>query len=171
MCKLLSVFPFFHAHVDIWNPLPLHKLIVEFSFMCKSVWCSQSTFYLKLTYLTLLVVKKIHVTTQTQNFSLYYVAMDIVAKGEWSSNCSYRCYFYIFFSALLMLFCILSLQKHIDNSRVSKTCIHWHSIFFSIDPSFRWLTITFSVCYFLQLCLFSQINFRLLIAAIKVVYY
>jgi len=62
------------------HPPPLHKLIVNFSSMYKSVWCIQGTFYLKLTYLTLLVIKKFHVTTQTQNFSLYYVAIDIVAK-------------------------------------------------------------------------------------------
>jgi len=68
--------------------------------MCKSVWCIQGTFYLKLTYLTLLVVKKFHVTTQTQNFSLYYVAMDIVAEEEWISDCSYRFYFAVPFSAL-----------------------------------------------------------------------
>ena len=47
--------------------------------MCKGVWCIQGIFYLKLTYLTLLVVKKFHVTAQTQNLSLSYVAMDIVA--------------------------------------------------------------------------------------------
>jgi hypothetical protein len=29
--------------------------------------------------------------------------MDIVAKEEWTSDCSYRFYFAIFFSALLML--------------------------------------------------------------------
>ena len=34
-------------------------------------------------------------TTQTQNFRLYYVAMDTAAKAEWTSNCSYRCYFSI----------------------------------------------------------------------------
>ena len=26
------------------------------------------------------------------NFNLYYVAVDIVAKEEWTSGCSYRCY-------------------------------------------------------------------------------
>jgi hypothetical protein len=48
--------------------------------MCKSVWFLQGTFYFKLTYLTLLVVIKFHVASQTQHFSLYYVAIDIVAK-------------------------------------------------------------------------------------------
>ena len=52
---------------------------------------------------TLSYDKKIHVTTQTQNFSLYYVAMDIVAKETCTSNCSYRCYSAIFFPALLMV--------------------------------------------------------------------
>ena len=36
----------------------LHNLIVNFSSLCKSVWCIQGTFYLKLTYPTLLVVKE-----------------------------------------------------------------------------------------------------------------
>ena len=103
MWKLLSVLPIFHAHVDIQHPPLLHKSIVNFSFMCKSGWCIQATFYLTLTYLTLLVVKKIHVTAQTQYFSLYYVGMDIVTKEKRSSICSYRCYFAIFFSALLIL--------------------------------------------------------------------
>ena len=57
--KVIICLSFFHAHVDIQNPPLLHKLIVNFSFMCKSVWCIQSTFYLKPTYLTLLLVKKI----------------------------------------------------------------------------------------------------------------
>jgi hypothetical protein len=39
-------------------------------------------------------------------FSLYYAAMDIVAKEEWTSDCSYRCYIAISFSALLMLILI-----------------------------------------------------------------
>ena len=60
-------------------------MIVNFSFLCKSVWCIQGTFYLKLTYPTLLVVKEAcgkrkYVNTQTQYFSLYYVTMDVVAK-------------------------------------------------------------------------------------------
>jgi hypothetical protein len=59
--------------------------------------------YLKLTYLTFLAKKQFHVTTQTQNFILYHVAMDIVAKEEWTSDCSHRCYFAISFSALFML--------------------------------------------------------------------
>ena len=55
--KLSSVFPCFHAHVDMSHPPP-HKLIVKFSCLCKSVWCIQGTFYLKLTYPNLLVVKE-----------------------------------------------------------------------------------------------------------------
>ena len=47
--------------------------------------------------------KKVHATTQTQKVGLYYIAMDIVAKKEWTSNCSYRCYFAISFLSLLML--------------------------------------------------------------------
>ena len=43
-------------HILTFNIL-IHCII--FSFMCKSVWCIQDIFYLKLTYLTLLVVKKI----------------------------------------------------------------------------------------------------------------
>jgi hypothetical protein len=74
--------------------------MVNFYFMCKSVWYIQGTFYFKLIYLILLVVKKFHVVIQTQNFSLYYVAMDIVAEEKWTSDCSYRCYFAISFSAL-----------------------------------------------------------------------
>ena len=34
------------------------------------------------------------------NFSLYYVAMDIIAKEEWTFGCSYRFYFAISISAL-----------------------------------------------------------------------
>ena len=52
----MPVFPFFHVHVNIQCTAPLHKLIFNFSFMCKSVWCIQDTFYLKLTYLSSLVV-------------------------------------------------------------------------------------------------------------------
>ena len=59
--KLSSAFPFFHAHVDLWHSPPLHKLIVNFSFMWNSVWCIQGTFYL--TYLPDFACgKKVHVT-------------------------------------------------------------------------------------------------------------
>ena len=62
------------------------KLILNFYFMCKSVWFIQGAFYFTSTYLTFLVIKKFHLTSQTQIISLYYVAMDIVANKEWKSD-------------------------------------------------------------------------------------
>ena len=101
---------------------------------------SRYLFFVKLTYLTLLVVKEFPCDYPDTKF---YVATDIVAKEERTSECSYRCYFAISFSALLMLI------MH-PVIRASKTCIHQHT-FCSIDSCYEWPTITLSVFSFLQL--------------------
>ena len=91
----------------------------------------QGIFYFKLTYLTWLVVKKFHVASQTHNFSLHYVAIDIGVKGEWTSDFSCRGYFAVSPSQLYDAGSILLVQKHNSESRASKTYIDQYPLFFS----------------------------------------
>ena len=94
--KLIICLSFLSCVVDIEHPPSLHKLFVIFFFHVQES-CNQGKFYLKLTYLILLVVKCDYPDTK------FYVSMDIVVTEEWTSKCSYRCYFAISFSALLTL--------------------------------------------------------------------
>ena len=67
--------------------------------------------------------KRRYVTTQTQYFSLYYVAMDIVAKEQWVSDCNYKYHFATLFSAVLMLILHAVIAENRNDSRASKSSI------------------------------------------------
>ena len=113
------------------------KLILNFSFMCKSVWFIQGAFYFTPTYLTFLVIKKFHLTSQIQIISLYYVAMDIVANKEWKSDSldaklnqirgAHRSCFWSIFDSFFICFC-----RHRSSKMKSKMrCVNLTSLEFS----------------------------------------
>jgi hypothetical protein len=88
----------------------------------------------------------------TQNFSLYYVAIVMVAKGEWRSDSSSRCYFAIYFYPLYDADSILSQQKHNNDSRASKTNIYEYSLIPIVNrpPLPGWSFVSCSAAIFVK---------------------